>query len=155
VASLLSHVLNTAGLGKNTANDSGAVQKITLATGSMRRTFVLAAPAANGGPLLFDWGTNDRLGLCFNGSTFATTRVKGNVTNQIYPGGTSRSPRMVTRLALACCGRQLRRGNADNNPPTPVRYTPRCRQRRNATVESNMNADRDSLGNFAKFSHRS
>ena len=56
------YVLNTGGLGKNTANDSGAVQKITLAAGSIRGGPVYwQRSAANGGPLLFDWGTNDQL----------------------------------------------------------------------------------------------
>src|SRR5262249_8703488 len=86
------YVLNTGVLGKYTANDSGAVQKIALiagAGGSRGGPVYWQRSAANGGPLLFNWGSKDQLkAYSFNGSTFVTPpSALGNVANQIYPGG--------------------------------------------------------------------
>src|SRR5262249_47443240 len=56
------YVLNTGSLGKNTANDNGAVQKITISPGhNWGGPVYWQRSAANGGPLLFDWGANDQL----------------------------------------------------------------------------------------------
>jgi hypothetical protein len=147
------YVLNTGGLGKNTTNDSGAVQKITLATGSMRGGPVYwRRSAANGGPLLFDWGTNDRLkAFPFNGSTFATSpSAVGNVTNQRFPGGI---------LALSANGETPGTGvlwatvsNGPNPPPTPGElYAFDAGNVATQLWNSNMDAARDAFGNFAKF----
>jgi hypothetical protein len=45
--------------------------------------------AANGGPLLYNWGVNDRLkAYPFDGRTFAANpSAQGSATNQIFPGG--------------------------------------------------------------------
>ena len=154
--SAVMYVLNTASLGKNTANDSGAVQKITLATGSIRGGPVYwQRSAANGGPLLFDWGTNDRLkAFPFNGSTFATTpSALGSVTNQIYPGGiltlSANGETPGTGVVWATVATS---GNADNNPPTPgALYAFNAGNVATQLWNSNLNAARDSFGNFAKF----
>ncbi len=82
------YLLNTGGLGHETANDSGAVQEITIS--QMRGGPVYwQRSAANGGPLLYTWGVNDAVkAFAFNGSTLATTpSAVGTVSGQIYPGG--------------------------------------------------------------------
>src|SRR4029077_5016401 len=132
---------------------SGAVQKITLAAGSIRGGPVYwQRSAANGGPLLFDWGTKDQLkAFPFNGGTFAATpSALGNVTNQIYPGGI---------LTLSANGETPGTGvlwaTASTGPGPPP--TPRALHAFDAgnvatqLWNSNMNAARDSFGNFAKF----
>src|SRR5262249_19138493 len=57
------YALNTTsppGLGHNTANDTGAVQKIQLSTSELRGGPVYwKRSAANGGSLLYNWGVSD------------------------------------------------------------------------------------------------
>jgi hypothetical protein len=83
------YVLNTANLGKNTVNDSGAVQKIQISPGQLMGGPVYwQRSAASGGPLLYNWGTGDRLkAFAFNGSSFSSTpKAQGSI--QAYaPGG--------------------------------------------------------------------
>jgi hypothetical protein len=153
------YVLNTAsppGLGKNTANDSGALQKIQISAGEMRGGPVYwHRPTANGGPLLYNWGENDSVkAFSFNGSTFATApSAQGSLTNQIWPGGI---------LALSANGGNpgtgvlwatvVTSGDAENNPPVPGEL--HAFDADNVATElwnSNMDAARDSFGNFAKF----
>ena len=104
------YVLNTAsppGLGKNTANDSGATQKIQISAGELRGGPVFwQRSTANGGPLLYDWGVHDRVkAFSFNGSTFATTpSAQGSVINQIWPGGILTLSANGGTPGRACCG---------------------------------------------------
>jgi hypothetical protein len=152
----LLYVLNTGGLGKNTANDSGAVQKIAISAGSMWGGPVYwQRSAANGGPLLFNWGTKDQLkAFPFNGSTFATTpSALGNVTNQIFPGGiltlSANGDTPGTGVLWATVSVS---GDAENHPPTPgALYAFDAGNVATQLWNSNMNAARDSLGNFAKY----
>jgi len=84
------YVLNTAGLGKNTATDAGAIQKIQISSGQLRGGPVYwQRSAANGGPLMYNWGATDALkAFAFNGATFATTpSATWTVPSQLYPGG--------------------------------------------------------------------
>jgi hypothetical protein len=84
------YLLKTAGLGKNTATDSGAIQKIQISTGELRGGPVYwQRSTANGGPLLYDWGARDALkAFAFNGATFATApRATWTVPYQLWPGG--------------------------------------------------------------------
>jgi hypothetical protein len=86
------YVLNTAGtgLGKETANDSGALQAVPISVDELRGGPVYwQRSSANGGPLLYNWGVNDRVkSFAFNGTTLATTpSAQGSVTSQIWPGG--------------------------------------------------------------------
>jgi hypothetical protein len=83
------YMLNTANLGKNTANDSGAVQKIQISPG-----WLMGGPVywqrspAGGGPLLYNWGTGDRLkAFAFNGSRFSTTPSAQGSIQAYAPGG--------------------------------------------------------------------
>jgi hypothetical protein len=150
------YVLNTGGLGKNTANDSGAVQKITLAAGSIRGGPVYwQRSAANGGPLLFDWSTKDQLkAFPFNGSALATTpSAVGNVTNQIFPGGiltlSANGETPGTGVLWATVSTS---GNSNNAPPTPgALYAFDAGNVATQLWNSTMNAAHDAFGNFAKF----
>ena len=148
------YVLNTGGLGKNTANDSGALQEITISAGSMRGGPVYwQRSAANGGPLLYDWGTKDQLkAFAFNGSTFATTpSALGSVTNQIFPGGiltlSANGSTAGTGVLWATVSTS---GDSNNNPPTPgALYAFDAGNVATQLWNSNLRAA-DSLGTFAK-----
>jgi len=83
------YVLRTAALGKNTADDSGVVQKLQIAPAEL-----LGGPVywqrstARGGPLLYDWGAGDRLkAFRFSGSRFATIPSAQGSIEAGYPGG--------------------------------------------------------------------
>lgn len=150
------YVLNTASLGKNTATDSGAVQEIQVSPSELRGGPVYwQRSAANGGPLLFNWGISDALkAFAFNGSTFATTpNAQGSVTNQIFPGGIltlsadSDTPGSGVLWASVSAS-----GDSENNPPTPgTLYAFNAGNVATELWNSNMDAARDSFGNFAKF----
>jgi hypothetical protein len=150
------YVLNTASLGKYNAEDSQVVQKLDISTSEIRGGPVYwQRSAAHGGPLMYNWGVSDALkAFRFNGTTFAATpSAESSVTNQIFPGGIltlsangeARSSGVVWATAAAD-------GDAENNPPVPgVLY---AFDAGNVAIElwdSNMNATRDSFGNFAKF----
>src|SRR6185437_1748879 len=63
------YVLNSANLGKFNANDSQVVQKLKLSVGEIRGGPVYwPRSAANGGPLMYNWSSEDRLkSFAFNG----------------------------------------------------------------------------------------
>ena len=110
---------------------------------------------ANGGPLLYDWGVSDRVkAFPFNGSTFATTpSAQGSLTNQIWPGGiltlSANGDTPGTGVLWATVAAS---GDAENNPPVPgILYAFDAGNVATELWDSNMNAARDSFGNFAKF----
>src|SRR5215831_11977869 len=150
------YVLNTGGLGKFTTDDSGAVQKIALPTGTSNRggPVYWQRSAANGGPLLFDWGSHDQLkAFPFNGSTFAPTpSALGNVTNQIYPGGiltlSANGDTPGTGVLWATVATS---GNAFNQTTPGALYAFDAGNVATQLWNSNINAARDSPGDFAKF----
>lgn len=152
------YVLNTTGtgLGKETANNSGAIQAIQISAGELRGGPVYwQRSTANGGPLLFDWGVSDRVkAFPFNGSAFATTpSAQGSVTNQIWPGGiltlSANGDTPGTGVLWATVAAS---GDAENNPPVPgILYAFDAGNVATELWNSNMNAARDSFGNFAKF----
>jgi hypothetical protein len=149
------YLLNTADLGKYNANDSQVVQKEQIAVSEIRGGPVYwQRPTANGGPVLYNWGVNDRLkAYSFNGSTVAASpSSQGNAT-QIFPGGI---------LALSANGGQpgtgviwatvATSGDAENNPPVPgALYAFDADNVATELWSSTTNAARDSFGNFAKF----
>ena len=153
------YVLNTAsppGLGKNTANDSGALQKIQISAGELRGGPVYwQRSTASGGPSLYDWGANDRVkAFSFNGSTFATTpSAQGSVTNQIWPGGIlTLSANGGTPGTGVLWATVATSGDAENNPPVPGElYAFDAGNVATELWNSTMNAARDGFGNFAKF----
>jgi hypothetical protein len=151
----LLYVLNTGSLGKNTANDSGALQEIALSAGAFRGGPVYwQRSAANGGPLLYNWGVSDKVkAFPFNGSTLATTpSAQGNVTNQIYPGGiltlsaNADAPGSGVLWATVATS-----GNAFNTLVPGALYAFDAGNVANQLWNSNTNAARDSFGNLAKF----
>ena len=147
------YVLNTGSLGKNTANDSGAVQEITLSTGSVRGGPVYwQRSAANGGPLLYDWGSGDQLkAFPFNGSTFATTPSALGSFTQNYPGGilalSANGSTPGTGVLWATVSTS---GNAFSQTTPGALYAFDAGNVTTQLWNSNMNGG-DSLGNYAKF----
>jgi hypothetical protein len=150
------YVLNTANLGQNTANDSGAVQRWPIANAELRGGPVYwQRSTARGGPLLYDWGMTDALrAYPFNGATFATVpSARGSVTNQIYPGGiltlSANGDTPGTGVLWATVAAS---GNAEGNPPVPGElYAFDASNVAQELWNSGMNAAHDSFGNFAKF----
>lgn len=151
------YVLDTAaGLGGNTPNDTGAVQKIQISSGELRGGPVYwQRSAANGGPLLYDWGAGDRLkAFPFNGSTLATTpSAQGSLTSQPWPGGIlTVSANADTPATGVLWAAVVTSGNAEDSPPAPgALYAFDAGNVATQLWNSNMNAARDAFGNFAKF----
>ncbi len=153
------YVLNptgTGGLGKETATNSGALQAIQISAGELRGGPVYwQRSSANGGPLLYDWGVSDQVkAFPFNGSTFATTpSAQGSVTNQIWPGGIlTLSANADTPGTGVLWATVAASGDAENNPPVPgTLYAFDAGNVATELWNSNLNAARDSFGNFAKF----
>ena len=150
------YVLNTANLGKYNALDSQVVQKLHISASEIRGGPVYwQRSAANGGPLLYNWGISDRLkAFPFNGTTFATTpSAQGSVANQIFPGGiltlsaNGEAPGSGVLWATTAGS-----GDAENNPPVPgVLYAFDAGNVATELWNSTMIATRDGFGNFAKF----
>jgi hypothetical protein len=150
------YVLRTHNLGQNRANDSGAAQKIQISASELRGGPVYwNRSAANGGPLLYDWGVSDALkSFAFNGTTFATSpSATGNVGSQIWPGGIlTLSANGSTPGSGVIWATVATSGNAEDNPPVPgALYAFDAGNVANQLWNSNLNAARDSVGNFAKF----
>jgi IPT/TIG domain len=149
------YVLKPGKLGHNTSNDSGALQKIQVSTSELRGGPVYwNRSAANGGPLLYNWGVSDALkSFAFNGTTFATTpTATGNVGNQVWPGGIlTLSANGSTPGSGVVWATVAMSGDAEDNPPVPgALYAFDAGNVANQLWNSNLKA-RDSLGNFAKF----
>lgn len=150
------YVLNTSNLGKYNANDSQVVQKLHVSTSEIRGGPVYwQRSAANGGPLMYNWGVSDRLkAFAFNGTQFATTpSSQGAETNQIYPGGiltlSANGQAAATGVVWATTAAS---GDAENNPPVPgVLHAYKATDVSQELWNSNMNATRDAFGNLAKF----
>ncbi len=145
------YLLNTGGLRHETANDSGAVQELTIS--QMRGGPVYwNRSTANGGPLLYTWGVSDALkSFAFNGSTLATTpSATGTVTNQIYPGGIlTLSANGSTTGTAVLWANVTTSGNAFNVVTPGALYAFDASNVATELWNSNLRAA-DSLGNFAK-----
>jgi Bacterial Ig-like domain (group 3) len=148
------YVLSTAQLGKFNANDSQVVQKEKICSNTFRGGPVYwQRSAANGGPLLYNWGSSDYAkSYAFSGTQFAATPSSQGTATQIWPGGI---------LTLSANGEQhgsgvlwatvAISGDANNDPPVPGEL--RAFNAENLSQElwnSEMNAS-DGFGNFAKF----
>jgi hypothetical protein len=149
------YVLNINHLGKHTTNDSGAIQKLRISTLELRGGPVYWHRAAgNGGPLLYDWSAGDRVkAYRFNGSTFATApSAQGGFTER-WPGGIlSLSANGSTAGSGVLWATVTTSGDAENNPPTPGElYALDAANVAHVLWRSDLDAARDSLGNFAKF----
>jgi IPT/TIG domain-containing protein len=132
------------------------VQKLQISASELRGGLVYwQRSSANGGPMMYDWGVNDRVkAYAFNGTTFATSpSAQGGVTNQIFPGGilalsaNHDTPGTGVLWATVATG-----GDAENNPPVPgALYAFDAGNVATQLWNSTMNAARDPFGNFAKF----
>jgi hypothetical protein len=149
------YVLDAANLGKYNAQDSQIVQEMPVSHALRGGPVYWRRSAANGGPLLFNWGPYDQLkAFSFNGTSFSTTPVaEGSVTNQLYPGGI---------LTLSANGDApgsgvlwatvVSSGDAGSNPPVPgMLYAFDASNVATQLWNSTMNGTRDGFGNFAKF----
>ncbi|MDB6009760.1 MAG: hypothetical protein JWL65_2010 [Gammaproteobacteria bacterium] len=149
------YVLNTQNLGKFNASDSQIVQKLHVSADEIRGGPVYwQRSAANGGPLLYDWGALDWVkAYAFNGTTLSASPTTQGSGQQIWPGGI---------LTLSANGEQhgsgvlwatvVVSGNAEDNPPAPGAL--RAFDAENLTHElwnSTTNPSRDGFGNFGKF----
>ena len=149
------YVLNTAYLGKYNANDSQIVQKEDITGGGEFRggPVFWQRSAANGGPLLYDWGAWDSVkAYAFNGSAFGTSPSAQGISNPNWPGGV---------LTLSANGDQpgsgvlwatvVTSGDAQDNPPAPgALYAFDAGNVSTTLWDSTLNASRDGYGNFAK-----
>ena len=148
------YVLSTAKLGKFNANDSQVVQKQYISGHGFRGGPVYwQRSAANGGPLLYNWGVKDWIkAYPFSGTKFAANPSAQGSGYQIWPGGV---------LALSASGEQhgsgvlwatlATSGDAENSPPVPGEL--HALDAENVSQElwnSTMNASRDGFGNFGK-----
>jgi IPT/TIG domain-containing protein len=149
------YLLNTANLGKNTANDSGALQQLQISALELRGGPVYwQRSAASGGPLMYDWSAGDRVkAYPFNGSTFATTPSAQGSFTQLWPGGIlTLSANGSTAGTGVLWATVVTSGDAENNPPVPGElYAFDATDVATELWSSNTNATRDSFGNYAKF----
>ncbi len=151
----LLYLLNTDGLGKEAAGDSGAVQEEKISSGELHGGPVFwQRSAANGGALLFDWGSNDALkAFAFNGSTLAGSPSHQGSGTPIWPGGI---------LALSANGDAPGSGvlwatvatvaGAENTPPvTGALLAFDAANLGKPLWSSTTNFSRDNFGLYAKF----
>ena len=150
------YVLNTTNLGKYHPLDSQIVQKLVISISELRGGPVYwQRSAANGGPLLYDWGVSDRLrAYRFYGSKLASTpSAAGSEINTSFPGGIltlsangDAAPSGILWATTATGG------DAQEHPPVPgVLHAYKAT---NITLElwnSTMNSTRDNFGYLAKF----
>jgi hypothetical protein len=149
------YVLNTSNLGKESANDSQIVQELQLSA-----SYVNGGPvywqrsAANGGPLLYNWGASDWVkAYAFNGTNLNTSPSFQGSGTQLWPGGI---------LTLSANGDQPGSGvlwatvattsGAWSNPPVPGElHAFNAADVSQELWNSSQNASQDGFGNFAKF----
>ena len=150
------YLLNTANLGKESATDSGVVQEIA----SFSADEIHGGPvywqrsAANGGPLLYDWGASDLLkAYPFNGATFAPSPSAQGGGTLLWPGGIlALSANADTPGSGVLWATIATTGDAENNPPVSgALYAFDANNVANELWDSTMNSARDNLGLFAKF----
>jgi Chitobiase/beta-hexosaminidase C-terminal domain len=149
------YVLNTTDMGQYTATDSGVVQEETISASSLRGGPVYwQRSTANGGPLLYDWGTSDSVkAFAFNGSTFATTPAYQGSGSQIYPGGIlTLSANGQTQGTGVLWATVAASGNVYNDVTDPgVLYAFDADNVATQLYSSVTNSTRDNFGSFAKF----
>jgi hypothetical protein len=150
------YVLDTTNLEQFNANDSQVDQKQHICSGSFRGGPVYwQRSAANGGPLLYNWGSNGLVtAYPFAGTQIAANPSALGTISQIWPGGI---------LTLSANGEQhgsgilwatvATSGDANNSPPVPGAL--RALNAENVAAselwDSTMNPTRDDFGDFAKF----
>jgi hypothetical protein len=152
------YVLDTGNLGHWNAGDSQVVQSLNITAGNTGVNQILGGPvywegsAATGGPLIYNWASEDVLkAYAFNGSTFTTTPSMTGGYVAALPGAI---------LALSSNGNAQGSGVlwaniAGNQAVSPhVLATLHAFNAENITNELwnfTMNATRDYYGNYARF----
>jgi hypothetical protein len=151
------YVLDTANLGKFHANvDSQIIQEEKITNGGEMHggPVYWQRSAANGGPLLYDWGVQDNLkAYAFNGTTFGANTATEASGSAISPGGI---------LTLSANGDQsgsgvlwatvATNGDDENYPPVPGELC--AYDAADLSQElwcSTFDRSRDGYGLFAKF----
>ena len=148
------YVLDTTDLGKFNSSDSQIVQEEYIAVSGFRGGPVYwQRSAANGGPLLYNWGAGDFVkAYAFKGTQFAATPASEGSVSPVWPGGT---------LTLSANGELHGSGvlwatvatitGAQNDPPVPGElHAFNAEDLSTELWNSAMNAD-DSFGDYAKF----
>jgi hypothetical protein len=147
------YVLNTANMGKYNSTDSQIVQKEQITNAFRGGPVYWNRSAANGGPLLFDWGVEDWIkAYAFNGTTFAASPSYQGSGYQIWPGGvlalSANSGEAGSGVLWATV---VINGDAEDNPPVPGEL--HAFNAANVSEElwnSEMNPTRDAFGYFGK-----
>jgi len=148
------YLLNTTNLGHFSSTNAGALQVQSIAPQLRGGPVYWQRSAANGGPLLYNWGPNDYVkAYAFNGSTFATTPTYQGTNAPVYPGGilsiSANGDEPGTGVLWATVAPS---GNLYDDPTDPgVLYAMDASNVATVLWSSTMNSTRDALGNFAKF----
>jgi chitobiase/beta-hexosaminidase-like protein len=148
------YLLNTANLGHYSSTNAGALQVQSIAPQFRGGPVYWQRSAANGGPLLYNWGPNDFVkAYAFNGATLATTPTYQGTNAPVYPGGilsiSANGDQPGTGILWATVAPS---GNLFDDPTDPgVLYAMDASNVATVLWSSNMNSARDALGNFAKF----
>jgi len=147
------YVLHTDGLGKNSADDNGAAQKMQVSSDLRGGPVYWQRSASSGGPLLYNWGSRDRVkAFPFNRSSFATTPSAEGSGSAIWPGGIlTLSANGETPGSGVLWATVATSGNAMDPPVPGALYAFDAGNVARELWNSNMNATLDSFGNFAKF----
>jgi hypothetical protein len=148
------YLLNTANLGHFSSTNAGALQVQSIAPQFRAGPVYWQRSAANGGPLLYNWGPSDYAkAYAFDGSKFATTPTYQGTNAPVYPGGilsiSANGDQPGTGILWATVAPS---GNLFDDPTDPgVLYAMDASNVATVLWSSNMNSSRDALGNFAKF----
>jgi len=149
------YVLNTDNMGHFSASDSGVVQEQTISASSIRGGPVYwQRSAANGGPLLYNWGTSDWVkAYAFTGTRFAAAPSSQGSGAQIYPGGIlAISANGDTPGSGVLWATTASSGNVFSDPKNPgVLHAYDAANVSTELWNSTMNSARDNFGSFAKF----
>ncbi len=154
----LLYVLNTANMGKETVNDSGAAQELQVSPPPDEihgGTVFWQRSTANGGPLLYIWDALDVLkAYPFNGTTFAATpSAQATGTPPTWPGGIlTLSANADTPGTGVLWANVVTSGDPQDAPPSLAGlYAFDANNVAHELWDSTMNSARDNLGLYAKF----
>jgi hypothetical protein len=147
------YVLNTANMGKYNSTDSQIIQKEQITNAFRGGPVYWNRSAANGGPLLFNWGVEDWIkAYAFNGTTFAASPSYQGSGYQIWPGGVlALSANANAAGSGVLWATVVINGDAEDNPPVPGEL--HAFNAANVSEElwnSEMNPTRDAFGDFGK-----
>ncbi|HEX3845734.1 MAG TPA: chitobiase/beta-hexosaminidase C-terminal domain-containing protein, partial [Steroidobacteraceae bacterium] len=148
------YLLNTSNLQHYTSTNAGALQVLNAAPQFRGGPVYWQRSAANGGPVLYNWGPSDPVkAYAFNGSTFAATPTQQGTNMPVYPGGilsiSANGDMPGTGILWATAAAS---GNLFDDPTDPgILYAMDAGNVATVLWSSNGNPTRDGLGNFAKF----